>query len=145
MFLTFEGITADNEYRTISSHIELSHPSTLNKLIFAEFDSKPYENYRSGQTRSDGRSLLGAIRLKGDKWKKEVWECNFFAKLPQVELFEMLLQSQEDTAFPVTLVDRWTDDENGITKDVWIDIDRQYLTLIAANQWFRLQFQLLEV
>ena len=145
MFLTFEGTTADNEYQTISSHIELSHPSTPSKLIFAEFDSKPFENYGSGQTRSDGRSLLGAIRLQGDNWKKEVWECNFFAKLPQVELFNNLIQFQQDTSFSVVLVDRWSDDGSEKTKNVWIDIDRQYLTLVAANQWFRLQFQLLEV
>jgi hypothetical protein len=112
--------------------------------LFAEHDEKPYEHYPTGYTQADGRSLLGSLRLKGNGWKKDVWECNFLATAPQVALFEQLLSSQQDDILPTTLIDRWIDGVV-VTKNVWIQIDRQYLSLVSANSWFRLQFQLLEV
>ncbi|MGL4617882.1 MAG: hypothetical protein ACRCZS_02310 [Chroococcidiopsis sp.] len=143
--VTFSGTTTTNQYLSpLTSHIELGHPSLVNKLILAECDDKPYENYRIGQTIADGRSLKGTIRLKGNNYKKEQWQCNFMAIAPQVALFEELLQAQQDDILPVNLIDRWVDGVV-VTKNVWIDIDRQYLSLIDANSWWRLQFALLEV
>jgi hypothetical protein len=143
--ITWEGTTITNPYLyPATSHIQLSHPALADSLILAESDSRPYQNYRTGQSRADGRSLLGAIRLKGDNWKKDQWECNFLALAPQVALFEELVRSQQDDVLPVALVDRWIDGVV-ISKNVWIDIDRQYLSLVGANSWFRLQFTLLEV
>ena len=54
----------------------------------------------------------------------------------------ILLQAQQDTS-PVTLTDYW----NGalVPKLVWLQADRQYLTTVATNQWYRLQFQAWEV
>ena len=145
MLFTWEGNTATNPYLLpATSHLELSHPSLSDRLLLAEYDNQPYQNYRMGQTRSNGRSLLGAIRLQGDNWKKEQWECNFLVKSAQTVLFEQLLQAQQDDILPCEIIDRWIDGVV-VTKNVWIEIDRQYLTLAAANSWFRLQFQLLEV
>jgi hypothetical protein len=145
MFITFEGSQSTNQYLSPqTSHLELSHPSLSDKLILAEWDNQPYENYQTGQTRSNGRSLLGAIRLQGDNWKKGQWEGNFLVKSAQSVLFEQLLQAQQDDTLPCNLIDRWFEGVV-VTKNVWIDIDRQYLSLVAANSWFRLQFQLLEV
>jgi hypothetical protein len=145
MFRTWEGTQPTNQYLSPpTSHLILSHPSLADSLLLAQHDEKPYENYRTGQTQADGRSLKGAIRLKGDNWKKGQWECNFHALAPQVGLFEELVQAQQDDALPVTLIDRWIDGVV-VTKSVWIGIDRQYLSLAGANSWFRLQFQLLEV
>lgn len=145
MLITWEGSTATNPYLSpATSHLELSHPSMSDRLILAEYDNKPYENYRVGQTRSNERSLLGAIRLQGNNWKKNQWECNFLVKSAQTVIFEQLLQAQQDDILPCSLVDRWFEGMV-VTKNVWIDIDRQYLSLVAANSWFRLQFQLLEV
>lgn len=145
MFITFEGTQATNQYLAPSvSHIILSHPGLTNSLLLAQHDEKPYENYRTGQTQADGRSLLGAIRCKGGNWKKDQWECNFHALAAQAGLFEQLVQAQQDDILPVTLIDRWIDGVV-VTKNVWIGIDKQYLSLVAANSWFRLQFQLLEV
>ncbi len=145
MFITFDGAVATNQYLLPqASHIVLSHPSLTDSLLLAEHDDKPYENYRVGQTRSNGRSLLGSIRLQGNNWKKDQWECNFIAKSAQVVLFEQLIQAQQDDILPVTLIDRWIDGI-AVSKSVWLDIDRQYLSLLAANSWFRLQFQVLEV
>jgi hypothetical protein len=144
MLITWEGSTASNQYLSpLVSHLVLSHPSIADQLLLAEHDEKPYENYRTGQTQGDGRSLLGSIRLKGDNWKKQQWECNFLALAPQVTLFEQLVQAQQDDILPVTLVDRWIDG-TVTTRSVWIQIDRQYLS-IANGNWFRLQFQAWEV
>jgi hypothetical protein len=143
--ITWEGTTLTNPYLSPqTSHLQLSHPALVDSLILAESDNQAYQNYRTGQTRADGRSLLGAIRLKGDNWLKDQWECNFLALAPQVALFEALIAAQQADILPVALVDRWIDGVV-ISKSVWIDIDRQYLSLIGANSWFRLQFTLLEV
>lgn len=145
MLVTFDGVAEFNQYSSSqTSHIELSHPLLSDRLILAELDNKPYENYREGQTRSDGRSLKGSLRLKGDNWKKDIWECNFLATRPQVALFELLLQTQQDSTFQISLTDRWFDGLE-VASDVWIDVDRNYLSLVALNQWFRLQFSLREV
>ncbi len=143
--ITWEGTTATNPYLSPqTSHLQLSHPALADGLILAQSDNQPYQNYRTGQTRADGRSLRGAIRLKGDNWKKDQWECNFLALAPQVALFEDLVAAQQADILHVALIDRWIDGVTA-TKNVWIDIDRQYLTLVGANSWFRLQFTLLEV
>jgi hypothetical protein len=144
MLITFDGSIATNQYLSPpTSHLVLSHPSFVGALLLSEHDERPYEYYPTGWTQVDGRSLLGAIRLKGDNWKKDLWECNFFVKAPQVDLFNQLLQAQQDST-PVTLVDRWIDGVV-VTKLVWLQVDRQYLSLVAANSWFRLQFQAWEV
>jgi hypothetical protein len=144
MLVTWEGSTATNQYLLPpTSHLVLSHPSLVDALLLAQYDDKPYENYRTGQTQGDGRSLLGAIRMKGDNWTKNQWECNFVALAPQVTLFEQLVQAQQDDILPVTLIDRWVAGV-AVTKSVWIQIDRQYLS-IASSSWLRLQFQCWEV
>ena len=145
MFITFDGAVTTNQYLSPqASHIVLSHPSLTDQLLLAEHDDKAYENYRIGQTRSNGRSLLGGIRLQGNNYKKGQWECNFIANSAQVVLFEQLIQAQQDDILPVTLIDRWIDGV-AVSKSVWLEIDRQYLSLLAANSWYRLQFQVLEV
>ena len=143
MFVTFDGAAATNQYLSPqTSHLIFSHPSVAHSLLLAEYDEKPYEHYPTGWSQGDGRSLLGSIRLKGDNWKKDVWECNFHTQQAQVDLFNQLLQAQQDTS-PVTLADYW----NGalVPKLVWLQVDRQYLTTVATNQWYRLQFQAWEV
>jgi len=144
MFVTFDGSGATNQYLSPPvSHILLSHMTLLNTLLLTHHDEKPYEYYPTGWAGSDGRSLLGSVRIKGGQWLKDAWECNFLCTPPQVDLFNQLLEAQS-TNTPVGLVDRWVD---GVvnTKSVWVDVDRQYLTMVAANSWWRLQFRLLEV
>jgi hypothetical protein len=145
MLITFDGSTTTNQYLSPSvSHLVLSHPSLADSLVLAEHDDKPYENYRAGQTVGDGRSLLGAIRLNGDNWKKDVWECNFIAALPQVALFEQLVQAQQDNVATVTLIDRWVAG-SVVTKLVWLQVDQRYLSVVGSADWRRLQFQVWEV
>ena len=145
MLLTFDGSIATNPFLSPqTSHIELSHPSIVDRLLLAEHLDRPYENYRVGQTRSDGRSLLGAVRLDGNNYLKEQWEGNFLVGSSQLQLFEQLLAAQQSDLLPCNIVDRW----NGTTAktaNIWIEIDRQYLTIAGGTNWFQLQFQLLEV
>ncbi len=143
-FITWAGTVAtDNYFNPNVNHIVLSHPSLADQLILAEHDEKPYEHYPIGWTQADGRSLQGALRLKGDNWKKDQWECNFHAQLPQVTLFNSMLQAQQDDALSVALADYWSN--TPVVKQVWLQVDRQYLSLVAANSWWRLQFQAMEV
>jgi hypothetical protein len=143
-FITFDGSQTTNQYLSpSSSHLVLSHAGLVDQLLLAEHDEKPYEYYSTGQTQADGRSLQGSIRLKGNNWNKGMWECNFLALAPQIDLFNQLVQSQQVTT-PVALIDRWIDGAL-VSKSVWIQLDRQYLSLVAGNSWWRLQFQLWEV
>lgn len=141
--ITFDGSVLVNPFLSDTSHIELSHPTISDRLLFAESTDKPYEHYPSGWAKSNGRNLLGAIKIDGGFWLKDTWECNFLASYSQVDLFNQLLQLQQ-TNGSVALADRWISDYPN-NKTVWIDVDRQYLSLVAANSWFRLQFTLLEV
>lgn len=144
MFTTFDGLSATNQYLLPpTSHLVLSHPSLSDSLLLAEHDEKPYQYYSTGWTQADGRSLQGAIRLKGNDWNKGMWECNFQAVAAQVELFNMLLQAQQGL-LRVNLIDRWV---GGVatTRDVWLQVDRQYQTLAAGTIWWRLQFECWEV
>ncbi len=142
-FVTWNGTKPTDLYVTPqTSHLILDHPSLPDRLLLAEHDEKPYEYYPTGWTQADGRSLLGSIRLKGNNWLKDVWECNFHAMPPQVALFNQLLQAQQASG-SVTLTDLWMG--TAVTKTIWLQVDRQYLSLVAANNWWRLQFQCWEV
>lgn len=145
MLQTFDGAIATNPFLTPqTSHIELYHPSIVDRLILCEHTERPYESYQIGQTTSNGRSLMGAIKLQGSNWKRQQWECNFLANAAQVTLFGSILQAQQDDTLTSRLIDRWQDVARPVI-NVWIDIDRQYLTISGGNNWFRLQFTLLEV
>ena len=145
MFITWNGAQPINQYLSPpASHLVLSHPALPDSLLLAEHDEQPYENYLTGSTQADGRSLLGAIRLRGNNWRKDQWDCNFLVLAAQKDLFELLLSAQESGFSSVSLIDRWIDGVV-ITKLVWLQIDRQYLSFAAANSWYRLQFQLWEI
>lgn len=141
--ITFDGSVLTNPYLSDTSHLELSHPSIPDRLLLAESTDKPYEHYLFGWARANSRSLLGAIKIDSGFWLKDTWECNFLANYSQVDLFNQMLQAQQ-TGGSITLADRWIDGYP-TTKTVWIDVDKQYLSLVTANSWFRLQFTLLEV
>ncbi len=145
MIITFEERTATNEYLTPPvSHIQLSHPDLNDSLLLAECDEKPYERNIEGWTQSNGRSLSGLLRLKGNNYRTNFWQCNFLVTALQVDLFNQLLVTQEYSPVRVQFTDRWV---NGMdyTTGAWLDVDRQYLSVVAANSWWRLQFTALEV
>ena len=144
MFNSFEGLLTANQYLTSgTSHLVLSHASFVDTLVLAEHDSTPYEYYPTGWTIANGRSLLGGIRLNGNNWTKDRWECNFHVTKSQYTLFNQLLQLQQ-TSTAVILNDYW-DGNVPVTKNVWINTDAKYLTQYATRLWYRLQFQLWEV
>lgn len=145
MFATWDGTTSTNSYLSPhSSNLELSHPALSNVLILAEHDESPYQYFPAGWKQADGRSLLGAIRLKGGNWLKGVWLCNFLATGEQCDLFDALLSEQQDSNQSVALIDRWVE---GVTlnKTVWLQVDRQYKTVVEGTPWWRLQFEMWEV
>lgn len=142
-FVTWEGVQPLNQYLSPPvSHLVLSHPSLVDELILAQFDEKPYEYFPTGWAVADGRSVLGTIRLKGGSWRKDLWQCNFFVKPEQLAFFNGLLSVQQADSLPVVLVDRWLD--VGVTRQVWVNVDRAYLSLVAAQSWWRIQFELWE-
>jgi hypothetical protein len=143
MFITFEGSQTTNQYLSPpTNHLILSHPSLADSLLLAEHDEVPYERYPTGWSQADGRSLLGSIRVKGGTWNKQAWACNFYAQQEQVDLFNLLLQVQQIST-PITIADYWS--AVTMTRLVWLQVDKQYLTTVATNQWYRLQFQIFEV
>jgi hypothetical protein len=143
-FITWQGTESANLYISPhTSHLILGHPSLTDQLILAEHDDKPYEYFPTGWQQADGRSALGAIRLRNGDWRKDVWQCNFLVQPEQVEFFNSLLNAQQSDVLPVTIDDRFLDAVT--TRQVWIQTDRQYLTMVAAKSWWRLQFELWEV
>jgi hypothetical protein len=143
-FITWYGNQSTNSYLSPAvGHLVLGHPSLGDELILAEHDEQPYQYFPTGWQRADGRSLLGAIRVKGGQWRKDVWLGNFLVKPEQLGLFNLLLAAQGADSLPVRLTDRWVD--GGVVRNVWINVDRQYLSLVAAKSWWRLQFELWEV
>jgi hypothetical protein len=142
-FITFDGSSGTNKYLSpLSSHLILSHPTLTDTLLLAEHDDKPYEYYPTGQTTADGRSLLGGIRLKGNNWLKDLWECNFHCTIAQAVLFNTLITAQQNNTSTILLTDNWQ--STPVIKQIWLNVDRQYLTQVGSD-WRRLQFQLLEV
>jgi hypothetical protein len=143
-FVTWEGVVPFNQYLLPPvSHLVLSHPSQTDGLILAQFDERPYEHFPTGWQTADGRSVLGSIRLKGGDWRKDLWQCNFFVQAEQLAYFNAFLLAQQASSAPVSVLDRWLDVP--ITRNVWMNVDRQYLSLVAAKSWWRLQFELWEV
>jgi hypothetical protein len=143
MLITFDGATATNQLLSpLVSHLELSHPSMTDRLLLAECDDRPYEHFATGWQNADGRSVLGAIRVKGGDWRKDVWQGNFLVGADQKVFFDGLLLAQQTTTAAVVLIDRFFD--TAITRSVWINVDRQYLTVVGLG-WWRLQFELWEV
>jgi hypothetical protein len=144
LIITFDGEIATNaQYiNSKTSHLILSHAAVADSLLLSEYDDRPYEYYPIGWTKSAGRSLLGAIRLNGNNWKKDVWECNFHTTQAQADLFDSLLQAQQDNT-PISIADRWK--TAPIVRQIWVDVDQRYKTAVATNEWYRLQFQALEV
>jgi hypothetical protein len=144
LIITFDGAIATNQQyiNSKTSHLILSHTAVADSLLLSEYDDRPYEYYSSGWTKSAGRSQLGAIRLNGNNWKKDVWECNFHATQAQADLFDLLLQAQQNST-PIIITDHWK--TTLVTRQIWVDVDQRYKTAVATNEWYRLQFQALEV
>lgn len=135
MFLTNDGAFAVNPL-TIESHVSLTCTGITDILLLSEFvGDAPYEALIEGYDRSEGRSLAGSLRLKGNKYPPtKIWLLNFIVSAPQLELFRSMLAAQR--LQQVSIEDRW--ESVPAIVPVWLDVDGRYATK-RATDWL-LQF-----
>jgi hypothetical protein len=135
MFVTNDGAFAVNPL-TAESCVLLGCTGITNTLVLSEFvTDTPYDVLVEGFDHSDGRSLAGSLRLKGNHYvPTRVWLLNFVVSAAQLELFRSILTVQ--AAQQVSIEDRW---ESPVSiAPVWLDIDGRYATK-RASDWL-LQF-----
>ena len=168
-YLTHRGLTT-LEPNTSTGRIVLSHPSVAHSLVlFLVPDESGYQPTIDGWQAADGRSLTGGIRVKG-RYQNPVEElqCSFLVSESQVQLFEWLKRTQDNTTTAITCQDwihkvtqipgqtapTWlagwpqTNPLNGLPQgyqsfSCWVDTDRGYKTPQVGNLYWLLQMQLL--
>jgi hypothetical protein len=163
------GLTPTHPFATWR-RVTLAHPAVAHSLLISVFPGA--EGYKSSlrdwQT-SDGRSLTGGVRVKGAGYKPpEEWQISATVTRTMIQLFEILLATQNSTAAPVTLVDEFerTTYIAGATREpawlagypvtsalgypegyaaynVWLDVDADYKTFLTPDRYL-LQFQALQ-
>ena len=137
MFVSFRGTTAGFPYPSDQAFIILSHPSVSDVLVLSQFDSEPYSRTLQGFPQSDGRSLMGSLKISGGSYiPVPEWDLNLLIKPPQLVLFESLLNAQR--IGPVTLQDGFT---RGDASTVWLDVDDRYATPNGSLLVYKLQFR----
>ncbi len=136
MFITNDGAFATNPITSEQGCVLISCAGIPNTLVLSEFATdQPYENLFEGFTRSDGRSLTGSLRLKGNNYPPtRIWALNFVVSAAQLELFRSILAIQR--LQQVSIEDRW--ESPVTTASVWLDADGRYATK-RAGDWL-LQF-----
>jgi hypothetical protein len=111
--------------------------SQVGVLTLEEFVSdEPYQFYREGWDVSDGRSITGSIRIKGNAYTpKRRWEFGYKVPRGEIDLFESIYATQHSQL--VALTDGYA--APPITVIVVLDIDGKYATRLAGD-WWLLQF-----
>jgi hypothetical protein len=145
MFVTYEGTFSANPFAgTTTPYVMLSAATLSDTLVLAEFSEEPYQRRLEGFDRSDGRSLAGALRIKGNSapptWKID---CNFVISENQLLLFEQILAAQT-AAEIVTITDYFS--TTPVVSPAWIDVDNRYATRWAyyPAPEYLLQFVVME-
>jgi hypothetical protein len=135
MFVTNDGVFVVNPL-TAESCVLLSCTGITNTLVLSEFvTDTPYDVLIEGFDHSDGRSLAGSLRLKGNDYvPTRVWLLSFVVSAAQLELFRSILTVQ--AAQQVSIEDRWELPVSIVP--VWLDIDGRYATK-RSGDWL-LQF-----
>jgi hypothetical protein len=142
MILTLDGAVATNPHN--GSHLLVTCPTVPDSIIFCEFGDgqTPYQGYGTGFDVSDGRSLLGIIRRKGNNYPvKKRLELAFQASDLMLSAFEAVLDAQRQDQV-ATVVDAWN--APVITQLMWLDVTDRYRTQISTNLHL-LQFSAWEV
>lgn len=130
---------------TGTAHIVLSctAPSSLpaipDTLLLMEFpaDTTAYNGRLEGFDVSDGRSLAGSLKAKGNLFREtKIWNCAFMVVRPQIDLFHTMMAAQR-LGGQIALNDNF---ESVVgTTNVYVDLDDSYLTPIDL-EWHLLQF-----
>lgn len=140
-FVTYDGIVAANPHAgTQTYHLLLAIASLTDTLILSEFGDNPYQYWREGYPKSEGRSMTGGIRITGSHPPKRRWDLAFHATDAMAALFEGILGAQSPTQ-PTTMVDAWSAPGN---YSVWLDVADKWRTPIGAGIHL-LQFSAREV
>jgi hypothetical protein len=121
-----------------TAHIVLAAAGVVDTLLLMEFQGdNPREVVREGYDKSDGRSLTGSIKVKGNQYNPtKIWHCAFVVNRTQINLFESMLAAQRGGG-QVALTDNW--EGVGVAANVYLDVDDRYATSISAA-WYLLQF-----
>jgi hypothetical protein len=141
MFLSYFQASLTDPVPANQSAILISATFLPDTLVLMDFLENPYSRYREGYDASDGRSLTGNIKIKGNDYTaKRHWQLAFLANAAQVDLFEQFLINQSATQ--VTINDKWgqglADPKPALQSACWLDVDARYLTRYGSN-WI-LQF-----
>jgi hypothetical protein len=141
-FVGFGGSTSTN--LNTESYLLVSCPTVPDTLVLCEFGdgSEPYQGFATGFDGSDGRSLLGAIRTKGNNYPiKQRLELSFLATSEMLVAFEAILEAQRQGQVAV-VDDAWR--SAGVSRSMWLDVADRYRTE-AGDGWYLLQFSAWEV
>jgi hypothetical protein len=143
-FVTFDGSYPTNPLTANDSHLILSNTNVTDSLVLAEFQdpAAAYQPYREGWLQVAGRSVQGAIKLKGANYtpRPRRWGLNLLANSAQVALFEQLLANQP--AHSTTMIDSW-EAFSTTPINVVIAIPERYRSRLAKD-WHLLQFEVFE-
>ncbi len=135
MLITFDlsGNLPDSQ----TAYLVLYIAGLPDTLLLSEFVEDPYVLAREGYDKSDGRSLTGSIKTKGNQYDPtKIWHLAFAVNRTQADLFESILAAQRNGGQAV-LVDSFK--AAGVSTTVYLDADDRYLTSIGFD-WYLLQF-----
>lgn len=141
MYSTWDGNTPTIPYNSqIEKYLVLSHPDLADGLVLSHFDQSPYDRTIMGFAIADSRSLVGSIKVQGGTYKKILISGNFLVRPPQLDLFNQLLEVQKQSLSPIEMVDYFIT-PTGEILNVWLQVDQKYVSNVAAQSWWRLQFE----
>jgi hypothetical protein len=146
MYILFGQSSPSNPLTSTEAHLQIAHPSVPDTLILREYKegTLPCQRKKMGYLRAgDDRSLTGSLVLTGNRSHlKDEWQADFLITRSQVQLFESLILAQQNSAIPLTLIDRF-----GMLDEklVWVDLDGQWLTPYVMGVWWQLQFRAREI
>jgi hypothetical protein len=139
-YIHWYGESVNNPYPSAQGHIVLAHPLSPDALILAQFQEDPYNRSRVGFPSTDGRSRMGSLRVKGDRYLAQPqWDFNLLCNIAQLTLFEALLDLQTMSPIPITFTDNFG---NSGIHTVFVDVDERYATPVTTIDWWKLQFKL---
>jgi hypothetical protein len=134
-FLSLKGPTVANPHNPAAqdSHLLISCPTVADTIVLFDYAAgqDPYQGHNTGYDASDGRSLFGAIRRKGNSYSpKRRLELAFLVSSAMILVIEAMLEAQRQGQI-ITIVDAW---DLPITRSMWIDVGERYRTQIAKDR-----------
>ena len=135
-FLSLRGSTATDPHDPVTedSYLLVSCTTITDTVVLFDFASgqTPYLAYGTGYDSSDGRSLGGILRIKGqnDPIKRRL-ELAFMVSDSMIAAIEAMIEAQQQGEV-VTIADKWN--ATTITAPMWLDVADRYRTQITTNR-----------